>query len=253
MKQLFALLPILLMLAFSACSNDEPPTYTDPPPQTEVTTHSYLEDVQAQPLEMVYISPQLHPINHAAEERYLHNRNLYAARDYAGFIYGQNHPSIRDIRIGASGNMANHGCGPAAVYNVLRYLYQNHTAVQPAAPHIASIIRYLDYNGGINLNGLAGTHPEVLTAYLQHAGHNAALIFEPAELDTRVQDATVSILLYGRIQGGAFVHYVKIRYEAEQFWVYNEFGNDTQPRVYDSLDAWVAERGYRMVAVISIQ
>ena len=172
--------------------------------------------------------------------------------DGNGFIFGQNAEPVRDMRVGARGTLGRHGCGPVAVHNALLYIYKNHPSQHAAAPNIASIIRYLDYNGGINLSGIAGTHPEVLTAYLQRAGHDAELVLAPTSLDTRVQDTTVAILLYGRMRGGAFIHYVKIRYDAGQFWVYNEFGNDIRARGYGSLDAWVAGRGYWVVAVVVV-
>ena len=206
----------------------------------------------AQMLGLVFVNTRFHRQDTAAEARYLYNKTIVAALDSGSFIFGQNSNPIRNMRIGLRGDMGRHGCGPVAVHNALLYLYNNHPTQQTVAPNIAGIIRYLDYNGGMNLNGLAGTHPEVLTAYLQHAGHTAQLVYEPTNLDTRVRDATISILLYGQIRGGAFVHYVKIRHDAGYFWVYNEFGNDTQARVYDSLDAWVAERGYRVVALITV-
>ncbi|MCL2364609.1 MAG: hypothetical protein FWC71_08105 [Defluviitaleaceae bacterium] len=199
----------------------------------------------------VYITPRFHPINITAEARFLYNQAIVALRG-DDYIFGQNVPPLRGMRVGTRGDLARHGCGPVAVYNALLHLHQNHPEQQTAAPCIAYIIRYLDYNGGINLGGLAGTHPEVLTAYLQRSGHNAELILAPTGLDTHVRDAVVTILLYGQVRGGAFVHYVKIRYDAGRFWVYNEFGNDTHPRVYDSLDAWVAERRYRVVALVTI-
>jgi len=200
---------------------------------------------------LVYIAPRFHPINIAAEARFLYNQAIATLLGDTDFIFGQNHQPIRGMQVGTRGDVGRHGCGPVAVHNALLYLHQNYPLLQPDASCIASIIRYLDYNGGINLGGIAGTHPEVLTAYIQRAGHDAELTLAPTGLDARVRDATISILLYGQVRGGAFVHYVMIRYDANRFWVYNEFGNDTRPRVYDSLDAWVAERGYRVVALIT--
>jgi len=247
MKKKLALLIILIAFVLSACAAGNgngieysPPPTEPPPPTTPIEI--------TQPTEPpIYISPT----NDAVQTRYLHNQNIMHALD-GGFIFGQNHETVRDMRIGSRGNLGMHGCGPVAVHNLLLYLYQNHPTLQTAPPHIAGIIRFLDENNGINLNGLAGTHPEVITDYLQHAGHPALLTYEPTEIDTRVRESTVSILLYGQLRGNTFVHYVMIRYEAEQFWIYNEFGNDTQPRVYDSLDAWVVQGGYRVVAVITI-
>jgi len=211
--------------------------------------HIYMNPYALAPvLGLVYITPRFHPIDYGAEARFLHNQYIFASLDGNPFIFGQNNHPVRDMHVGARGNLSGHGCGPVAVYNALLYLHQNHPTQQP--PCIASIIRFLDYNGGINLSGVAGTHPEVLNAYLQRAGHPTNLTLTPTDLDAHIRETTVSILLYGRIRGGAFVHYVKIRHDAGRFWVYNEFGNDTQPRVYDSLDVWVAERGYRVVALI---
>jgi hypothetical protein len=183
----------------------------------------------------------------AVEGRYRHNAALFDLflEQGGGFIYGQSREPVRAMQIGSRGNGSGHGCGPSAVYNVLHYLGD-----EASTP--ASVIRFLDYNGGINLNGLAGTNPEVLTQYIRRAGYAPRIQYLPAALDEGIRDAGVSILLYGRMRGGFFVHYAMIRYDGERFHVYNEFGSDTRPRVYDSIDALVTERGYRTVALITV-
>lgn len=203
-----------------------------------------------------YMKPVFHfiPINEAAEARYRHNRGIFEeilTQEGSGFIYGQNREPVRNLQIGALGTGGGHGCGPIAVYNALLYLYRYHQP-EHTIPNPASIIRYLDYRHGMNLGGLAGTNPEVLTNYLRRAGHQAEITYAPTEIDAYIKEATVAILLYGRVRGGFFVHYVMVRYESGRFHVYNEFGNDTAPRVYNSIDRLVQTRGYRTVALIVI-
>ncbi|MCL2498792.1 MAG: copper amine oxidase N-terminal domain-containing protein [Defluviitaleaceae bacterium] len=191
--------------------------------------------------------------NAAVEARYRHNGLVFqsfTAQHGGGFIYGQNREPIRGMRVGSRGNGGDHGCGPFAVYNALRYL--GNESVTPA-----SVIRFLEYNSGMNLGGLAGTNPEALVRYIRRAGFGADILYRPEETDKQIQAADAAILLYGRVRGGFFVHYVMVRYEAGEsgpgsFYVYNEFGGDTRPRVYDSMDALVAERGYRITALITV-
>ncbi|MCL2605565.1 MAG: copper amine oxidase N-terminal domain-containing protein [Defluviitaleaceae bacterium] len=191
--------------------------------------------------------------NAAIEARYRRNNEIFQSfteRHGGGFIYGQNREPVRGMRIGSRGNGGDHGCGPFAVYNVLRYL-----GVEGVTP--ASVIRFLDYNNGINLGGFGGTHPEVLTQYIRRAGFGADIRYLPEDMDGQIQSADAAILLYGRLRGGFFIHYVMVRYEANdtgpgRFYVYNEFGGDTRPRVYASVDALVIDRGYRTVALIII-
>jgi hypothetical protein len=188
------------------------------------------------------------PLNEAAEARYRHNNQIFqslSAQGRSGFIYGQNRLPQRNFQIGSFGTGGGHGCGPIAVYNALFHM-------NAADPNPASIIRYLDYRGGMNLGGIAGTNPEVLTNYLRRAGFRAEINYLPENLDRETRAADVSILLYGRVRGGFFVHYVMIKQEAGRFYVYNEFGNDTSTRVYNSIDALIAEREYRIIALITV-
>jgi len=194
----------------------------------------------------------------ATETRYAHNRYIFEGLvseetpQGIGFIYGQNLNPVRQLRVGALGTGGNHGCGPVAVYNALLYLYLNRPSPQAAAPHPASTIRYLDYRGGMNLGGLAGTNPDILLSYLRRAGYQTEMFTNPVNLDAHIQEAAVSILLYGRVRGGFFIHYVMIRHEGGQFYIYNEFGGDTHARGYDSIDEWMLTRGYRGVALMVI-
>jgi hypothetical protein len=184
------------------------------------------------------------PLNEIFETRYRHNAAILQS---GGFIYGQNTQPVRSLQIGSRGNGGNHGCGPIAVHNALYYLGAENSRTNPAR-----VIRFLDYNGGIQLSGLAGTNPEVLTRFIRREGYDATVHYLPEDMDDKIRASGVSILLYGRVRGGFFVHYTMIRHEAGYFYVYNEFGNDTRPRVYGSVDSLIVSREYRAVALITI-
>jgi hypothetical protein len=198
-------------------------------------------DSLAEMLGLVFIEPWYFiPMNGAIEERFARNDLLFSG----GFIYGQNREPHRSMSVGPRGTGSGHGCGPFAVYNALLFLGQD--------PNPASIIRFLEYRNGLNLGGLAGTNPEVLTDYIRRAGLRAEITYLPTNFDEAIQAADAAILLYGRVRGGFFVHYAMVHYETGRFFVYNEFGNDTRPRAYGSVDALIIERQYKTIALITI-
>jgi len=116
----------------------------------------------------------------------------------------------------------------------------------------AGIIRFLEQRGGVNLMGVAGTNPETLAEFVNAQGYNAQLSYMPRYLDQQIRDADVSILLYGKVSSGFFIHYVMVRYvpgedgEPGVFKMYGEFGGDYTYFTYSSVDRWleIGRRGY---------
>ena len=196
----------------------------------------------------------------------------------AGFIYSQSPVPQGELLLGAFGNGDMNGCGPFAVYNAILYLRGGRSDGDPAqtaalAPCPADIIRFIERNGGVNLGvGSIGTNPEVLMDYLRINGFRVRANYLPraGTLDQQIRDAGAAILLYGRVIGGFFVHYVMVRYEPGDngapgvFWMYNELPRDSEPEGYSSIDRWFAigrgnyennnniPSGYTMLTIISI-
>ena len=167
------------------------------------------------------------------------------------YIYGQRNGTYADLPIGRFGSGKNHGCGPFAVYNALLALGAN-----SATP--TEIIRRIGENNGIAFGGLFGTRPKALAACLKELGYAASFSYivmnrtRKCGIDRLVKESDASILLYiWRRRFKIGLHYVMIKHTEDGFLVYNQYGNDTEVRVYQSLKGLFAVLGIIKIECLS--
>ena len=160
---------------------------------------------------------------------------------FSGSMNAQGHGEFYDgFRMGNTESVtsAYNGCGWIAIYNT------GHVLKKPLQP--AEIILYIELNGGFTLGGRLGTNPNIIRDYLNSEGINAQMQYMPRYLDKTIKSSTVSILAYIH---GARAHYVTIQYEEGKFKVFNEQETSSVP----SVKAWLNEKGYTVLNLITVQ
>ena len=149
-------------------------------------------------------------------------RQITIKNDY---IYGQGNPPYSCLRIGKWGNGKAHGCGPFAVYNALLVLRDTKNPVR--------IIRHIKDARGFVFGGYFGTKPKAMMKYIQACGYKAQIFYLPFDIERRIKDADVSILQYiWRRKFKIGIHYITVRYQDGEYFVYNQYSNDIKPRRY---------------------
>jgi uncharacterized protein YukE len=149
---------------------------------------------------------------------------------FSDFIYSQKKDPTASLKMGYFTGDYN-GCGWVSTYNAGVILGQD---FQPA-----DIIKYFDSRGGALVDGAFGVNPLAIKMYLNSQGIKANLYNLPSNVDERIKDSKVSILMYVHESGG---HYIAIEYVGGEYYAYN---NDprwtTTPQPIPSIENWLEE------------
>jgi len=179
-----------------------------------------------------------------------YEHNLSVIFDLRILIDNQNRRPANRIRMGSSEGHNEgwyNGCGWVATYNALVLL--------GTPEHPADIVRYFETSGGTVLDGVYGTYPFTIEAYLKGLGHNVNHTLFPQltiDIDDAIKASRVSILAYAHTNGA---HYATVEYlqDIEKFVIYNDsyaltrstnlgFQNDT--RIGAAIDSVAALINY---------
>lgn len=158
---------------------------------------------------------------------YEHNKNL-TVNEY--LIYDQDY--YDSFKFGL-GNVADHGCGVVAIYNILK--------LEDKEIPLAEIIKDCD-PFGTNAIGLLGTNPSFVSRYLKQQGLDVKVYFK--DFEENAKNGKYIIFCYLGLQGG---HYMVF---------YNNNGTDfstinpTSSNV-DLSDYANSEKGVKFIYVIN--
>ena len=159
---------------------------------------------------------------------------------FGGFIHNQNSGDAANLKMGYYTGDYN-GCGWVATYNTGVLLGKD---FQPA-----DIIKYYDSRGGALVDGMFGVNPLAIQLYLKDQGIEANLHNLPSEVDSRIKDSKVSILMYFHGTGG---HYITIQHVNGTYYAYNNdpknYPNGSQP--IQSIEAWLEENDKHWAAFL---
>ena len=196
-----------------------------------------------------------------------HRSRSIAVKHYAqnctlrfnGYIEDQMHGSAAQIRMGcsplatllqkahaASFQPGYNACGWVAIYNALL------TLGHPAHP--AEIVRCLEQNCFLNVDGLFGTDPRCFAEAFQKLGFRAQtyLSFEPSQLDMQLRAAPTGILCVinrGGIKNGA--HNICLSWDTVS-GVYR-MHNACYSGAFGSLDDFLQRSGTRFLSLTVVK
>lgn len=112
------------------------------------------------------------------------------------------------------------GCGWIAAYNAMILLGHQQ--------QIADVVKYFDGAFGTILFGMFGVAPHAITGYFRSMGFsvsaNVFFFVKPRDIDERSMISRACILLYAHNRGA---HYVALKWEGEQYRIYNAGDNNT--------------------------
>jgi len=139
--------------------------------------------------------------------------------DLRTMIDNQSRNPANQIRMGSTEGMNEgwyNGCGWVATYNALILLGNPR--------HPAEIVRYFEESGGTVFDGVFGTYPNTIVAYLSSLGYYVNHTLFPQitkNIDDAIKASHVSILAYVHTSAA---HYVTIEYneDIDKFIVYND-------------------------------
>jgi len=185
--------------------------------------------------------------------------HLYNMRyTFSDRVTGQRIFPAGNMRMGSvlrGGNLSDNACGWVAAYNAFIELGR--------FVHPADIIRFIERNNGLILDGLLGTNLMIYTRLFSNWNLRASIITRELNLDHHARRARTAILCYWNPNApwrGA--HYITITWDDEdnEYRAWNVFGNDTSSRLYSSIEAILTETeppqglGRRtFIALITIQ
>jgi len=148
-----------------------------------------------------------------------YEHNLSVIFDLRILIDDQNRRPANRIKMGSSEGHNEgwyNGCGWVATYNALVLL--------GTPEHPADIVRFFETSGGTVLDGVYGTYPFTIEAYLKDLGHSVDHTLFPQltiDIDDAIKASRVSILAYVHKNAA---HYVAIEYrqDIDKFVIYND-------------------------------
>ena len=112
------------------------------------------------------------------------------------------------------------GCGWIAAYNAMILLGHQQ--------QIADVVKYFDGAFRTILFGMFGVAPHAITGYFRSMGFsvsaNVFFFVKPRDIDERSMISRACILLYAHNRGA---HYVALKWEGEQYRIYNAGDNNT--------------------------
>jgi len=169
------------------------------------------------------------------------NYKFNSSFTFNGFIHDQNSGDAAQLKMGYYAGDWN-GCGWVAAYNVGVMVGQN---FQPA-----DIIRYYDSHGGALVDGAFGVNPLAIYMYLNSQGVKAKIDNAPINIDAKIEDSAVSILMYIHNKGG---HYTAIQYVDGTYYAYNnEVGWNSAPQPIPSIETYLEQNKYLALSLITI-
>ena len=165
-----------------------------------------------------------------------------------GIIHNQWGFPQRNLRIGATGNGGEHGCGPFAIYNALFHLSNANNRTDPAR-----IIRGLDIIGAFNFGGSAGTNPHAMVDNLRlNTDRSITIQYFPDNISSFIRNSSVSILLYEGDIKELYFHYVMIRHDGTQYHIYNLEAGSTHAFRTNSINNWLTTQRNFAISIITI-
>jgi len=113
----------------------------------------------------------------------------------------------------------------------------------------AHIIHYIESHGGALINGKLGMNPMVIVPLLKAYGLKSSTYALPDNVDARIKNSGVSILLFAHDHGA---HYVTVQYRDGEYWVYNEHSWHIEEHNHPSIDEWAIKAGHTILSITTL-